>query len=160
MVLVIALKDFLQPCPDHRWRRVHPAAQLLLDGPQLCHHSLVRRFATDGEGLSISDLRAVMREAQKRERLRFSRTSLLPVQHSEPTEFDQPRLLGMYFQSELGQPIPKFIEESLSLRPALETDNEIVGIADDNDIATCHFPAPGFDPQVKDVMEIDIRQQG
>jgi hypothetical protein len=35
----------------------------------------------------------------------------------------------------------------------------IVGVADDNHVALRHFLAPGFDPQIEDVMQIDIRKQ-
>src|SRR5450759_2182058 len=65
----------------------------------------------------------------------------------------------MQFQAELRQPIPKVIQKSLRLRPALEAGDQIVSIPDDNYIALCHFLSPRFDPQVKDIVQIDIRQQ-
>ena len=51
---------------------------------------LLRRFTPDREG-SVLTLSAVMREAQKGERLRFSLAALLPVQGGEPPKLDQPR---------------------------------------------------------------------
>jgi hypothetical protein len=77
----------------------------------------------------------------------------------EPPELDQPRLLRMQFQAELRQALPEFLQKSLRFRSALETHHQIVGIPDDNDIAPGHFLAPGFDPQVEYVMQVDVRKQ-
>ena len=51
------------------------------------------------------------------------------------------------------------LQESLCLCPVFETHHQIVGIPGDNDVAPRHFLAPGFYPQVEDVVQIDIRQQ-
>jgi hypothetical protein len=50
-------------------------------------------------------------------------------------------------------------QETLGVRPVLETHHQIIGITDDNHVALRHFLAPGFDPQIEDVMQIDIRKQ-
>src|SRR5450759_2247112 len=65
----------------------------------------------------------------------------------------------MQFQAELSQPIPKVIQKSLRFRPALKASDQIVSIPDDNYVALGHFLSPRFDPQVKDIVQIDIRQQ-
>jgi hypothetical protein len=65
----------------------------------------------------------------------------------------------MQFQAELRQAFPEFLQESLRFRSALETHHQIIGIPDDNDIATGHFLAPGSDPQVEHVMQVDVRKQ-
>jgi hypothetical protein len=35
-----------------------------------------------------------------------------------------------------------------------------VGVTDDNNVALCHFLAPGFGPQIEDVMQIENGQVG
>jgi hypothetical protein len=40
-----------------------------------------------------------------------------------------------------------------------EAHHQIVGIPDDNDIALSDFLAPGFDPQVEHVVQVDVRKQ-
>jgi hypothetical protein len=77
----------------------------------------------------------------------------------EPPELDQPRLLRVQLQAELRQALLEFSQESLRLRSALETHHQIVGVPDDNTIALRHSLAPGFDPQVEYVMQVDVRQQ-
>src|SRR5205085_9528256 len=49
VVLIEALGNAPQPCPDLVQRLVHPAAQRLLDLLQLCHHPLIRRLTPDHE---------------------------------------------------------------------------------------------------------------
>ena len=47
-----------------------------------------------------------MREPKKRERLRFSLATLLPIHLREPTKLDQSRLLRMEFQRSLVCALP------------------------------------------------------
>jgi hypothetical protein len=42
--------------------------------------------------------------------------------------------------------MPEAVQETLSFRPVLKTHHKIVGIADDNHIALCHFLAPDISP--------------
>jgi len=67
-------------------------------------------------------------------------------------ELYQPCLLGMQFQTELGQPFPKLPEKTFGFCPAFEAHDKIVGVADDNYLAHCHFLAPSFYPQVESVV--------
>src|SRR5215472_16238501 len=74
-------------------------------------------------------------------------------------ELNQPRLLAMQFQAELRQPLSKLPEETFGFCPALEAHHQIVGVADDNYFAHRHFLAPGFYPQVENVMQVDVGEQ-
>jgi len=44
--------------------------------------------------------------------------------------------------------------QSLRLRSVLETHHEIVGVPDNNAVALRHLLAPGFNPQVENVMQV------
>ena len=79
VVLVIAQYDLPQPLSDPRRRLVHPAAENCFKSMQLRHHPLLRRLAPDDECAGFLALPAVMREAQEREGLRLSLSTLLPV---------------------------------------------------------------------------------
>jgi hypothetical protein len=80
-----------------------------------------------------------MREAQKRKRFRLSRAALFPGLDGKPSKLDQPSLLRMKFQAELGQSVPKLVQEPLCFHSALEANNKVIGISDDNDFALCPF---------------------
>ena len=56
-----------------------------------------------------------MREAQEREAPRLSLATLLPVLSGEPPKLDQPRLIRMEFQTELGQTLLKLSPEENTL---------------------------------------------
>ena len=64
----------------------------------------------------------------------------------------------MEFQREARQPFPEFPEEPLRLVTMLETDHQIVNIADNNDVAAGYFLAPHLDPQIEHIMQIHIGQ--
>ena len=61
-------------------------------------------------------------------------------------ELDQPSLFRVEFQAELRQPFLDLPKEPDCLGSMLEAHHKIVGIANDDDIARCHFPAPGIRP--------------
>jgi hypothetical protein len=152
MVLVVTLNDPFQPFTDLRCRLVHPAGQFCFQTAQLRHHPLRRRFAPYDETAVAPPLPTVMREAEERKGLRLSLTALFPNSFGMLPELDQPRLFGMQFQAELRQPFPKLSEKTFGFRPAFEAHHEIVGIADDNHLAHCHFLAPSFYPQIENVV--------
>ena len=94
MVTVIATDHTLQPCAHRIDRLMHPLAQLRLDGVKRRPHPLRYSPAMHNE-MAFGCRRTVVREPKKRERLRFSLATLLPINLSEPTELDQSRLLRM-----------------------------------------------------------------
>ena len=144
MVLVVASDHLPKPCTNLTDTIMLPAEKLNLDGLQLRNHSLFRRNPPDGEGIGLVASPAVVGEAQEREGLRFPFAPLFPFVGCKTPELDQPGLLRVEFQAELRQPFLELFKEPLlgsMLKPI-----KIVGITNDNDIARCHFPAPGIRP--------------
>jgi hypothetical protein len=37
--------------------------------------------------------------------------------------------------------------------------HKIIGIPDDNDVIACHFLAPGFYPEIENVMQVHVSEQ-
>jgi hypothetical protein len=136
-----------------------PVSQLRLDGFELGDHPLFRRFAPHDERSIAPALAAVMREAQERESLRFSLTTLLPVLGGKAPQLDQPRLFRIDFQTELRQALLKCFPEALGIRPVFEADHQIVSITNDNDVAACYLLAPDFYPPIEDIMQVDVGNQ-
>src|ERR1051325_6816101 len=107
MVLVITQHHLPKPCTGFAGRVMLPALKFSLEGFQLRNHPLLGRNPPDGEDSGVSGTPTELGETQKRKGLRFSLATPLSVFGGEPPELDQSCLLGMKFQTELGQPLPK-----------------------------------------------------
>ena len=146
MVLVVASDHLPKPCTDLTDTIMLPAEKLNLDGLQLRYHSLFRRNPPDGEGIGLMASPAVVGEAQEREGLRFPFAPLFPFVGRIAPELDQPGLFRVEFQAELCQPFLELFKEPHCFGSMLEAHHKIVSIANDDDIAGRHFPAPGIRP--------------
>src|SRR5271163_3689846 len=83
--------------------RVHPSFQLVPQYLQLTDHAPALGFAVDHEP-SVQGFPAVMREAQKIERLWSPFAPSPTIRRSKPSEFDQPRFVFVQTKTELGEP--------------------------------------------------------
>src|SRR5271166_3788043 len=152
----------------------HHAAQplsLLWDGPvpalheqgvhlaQLGRHFLRDRLAPQREP-SRSRLPAHVREAEERERLGPAEAPPSAVLGGEPPELDQAGLLGIQLQVEQGKTLHQVRLEPLGVGTILKTDNDVVGETHDDHI-TVSLPVPPVPgPQIKDVVQVDVGEQG
>ena len=100
-----------------------------------------------------------MREPKKRERLRFSLATLLPIHLREPTKLDQSRLLRMEFQRKVRQPFPKLFQEPLGVFALLKADHQIVSVADKHHLSARHLLAPCLNPKIEHIVQIHVRQK-
>src|ERR1039458_8213566 len=135
------------------------ALKLSLDGFKLRNHTLLRSNPPDGEGLGLVALPTVVGEPQEGEGLRFPFSTLLPVTGRIAPELDQPGLIRMYSKANLRQPFLELFEEPQGISPLLKAHHKIVGVANEDNIALCHFPAPDISPQVEGVMQIHVSDQ-
>jgi hypothetical protein len=100
-----------------------------------------------------------VREAQEVERLRFSQATACSSRGGEPPGLDQPRLARVQFQPELREPAAQLVQEPLSVLLILEPDDEVVREPHDNDLAVRVALPPPIGPQVKDVVQVHVREQ-
>jgi hypothetical protein len=126
---------------------------------QLLPHPLPHRPPHDEE-LPCPGLPADMRKAQEIEALRLPLTPLLSVGRGIAPKLEDTGLLGVQLQRELPQSLAELSQEPLGVRAVLESNDEVVGKARDDDAATCVPSPPLLNPQVEDVVEVDVRQQG
>ena len=56
------------------------------------------------------------------------------------------------------KPLPKLNPKSLSLVLMLKADDEVIAVADDDDITARVTTPPLLSPEVKDVVEVDVRE--
>jgi tRNA A37 threonylcarbamoyladenosine synthetase subunit TsaC/SUA5/YrdC len=77
----------------------------------------------------------------------------------EPSESDQARLLGIQLQAELREPVAKICPEPLGVVPMLESHHEVVSETHDDHVAARVPNSPLVGPKVKDVVQVDVREQ-
>src|SRR3984957_1717316 len=106
-----------------------------------------------------SRLPADMREAKEGERFRLPFSALFPVSGRKPAELQKPRLVGMQFKLELPKPLGEFCPESFGIRFNLESNHDVVRVSHGDYIAMCSRTSPRMNPQIENVMEIDISHQ-
>jgi hypothetical protein len=147
------------PCADCRDGVVHAPSEVGFHRVQLRLQARTNRLPPHRE-TSVAPLRpADVREAEEVERLRLPESARPPVLGRIGAKFQQPCFLGMQLQVELPKPLGELCPESFGIRLDLESHHDVIGEAHDDDVAVCALLTPGLDPQVKHVVEIDVRQQ-
>jgi hypothetical protein len=100
-----------------------------------------------------------VREAEEVEGLRFPVATRSSVRVGEATEFDEARLVGMQCQPESREPFAQRPEEALGLLTMLEAHDKVISEPHHDDRAARVPLPPSLDPEVEDIVEIDIGQQ-
>ena len=77
----------------------------------------------------------------------------------EPSELDQPCLVGLQLQAELRESLAKVGEEPLGVTVLLEPHEEVIGVAHDDHVAVRVPTSPLLGPQVEDVVQVDVGEQ-
>src|SRR5919109_4173919 len=90
---------------------------------------------------------------------RKSDVSGFPAPGREPAELDQARLARVQLQGESREPVAEVPQELPGVSQMLEPGDEVVGEAHDDHVAARVPPSPPPGPQVKDIVEVDVRQQ-
>src|SRR5579859_4770634 len=102
---------------------------------------------------------AIVGEPEEREGFRFALSALPSIRRREAPELDQSRLLRMDLQSKLRQPFLELPQEPLCICLVLKAGDEIVGVADDDNVAARDFLPPDLYPQVEDIMQVHVGEQ-
>src|SRR6516225_311445 len=148
-----------QPLANLRDGLVHSPPQLDFDFSQFRLQSLGHGLTQDREVLPVSLLGTDVREAEKVERLRFAQATLPPIEGSPRAELDQPGLVRVQLQPELGEPLTQGGQELLRLGAMLKSNNEVVRVTHDDDIAGRLRLPPLLDPQVEHIVQVDVGHQ-
>lgn len=117
--------------------------KFFLDGFQLGPHPISTRLPPELEGTGPS-ASADMSEAEKVERLRSCCSSRCSVLRRESAELDQSSLLRMQRQCELSQARTHCRQKALRIIFPLKADNNVIGIARENDLPVSVTASPPF----------------
>ena len=101
---------------------------------------------------------ADMREPQEVEGLRLEATGSA-VLAGEAPERNDPGLLGMQLQPEPVQPLRELGQEAPGIPLGLEAHHHVVGVAHHDHLAMCMPLPPLVDPEVVDIVQIDVGQE-
>ncbi len=159
VVVEVALDDRSKPLPRARYRIMPTLPELLLEFLQLLPQTLADRLPLHGK-VSPPALPADVREAQKVERLRLAFSSSFPVEFGVPPELDPARLVRMQFQPKLPQPFPEVLQKAVGFRLRLASEDRVVGLPHHDHVSPRVLLTPRLHPEVKDVRQIDVGQEG
>src|SRR6516165_10133489 len=154
IVCVMPAQHASQPSMLFAQRRVHPPFQLLPQFLQLADQATALGFAVDHEP-PVQGLSAIVREAQKIERLWPPFAPSPTVRCSEPPELDQPRLVFVQAKPELSQPFRQGCRHSVRIHAPLEGQQESssgggshLSALTEPDMKLSPHPAPTLQPPV------------
>ena len=158
VVVGVPTKDAGKPASLLRHGPVATAQQLAPEGVQFHARPLRVGDALEHEA-PVPRSRTNMCEAKEPKRLRLAETTLGPLLSGEPPKPNQPRLLGVELQAELREPVAKVRPEPLGIIAMLEPHHEVVSETRDDNVTARMPSSPLVSPQVKDVMQADVRQE-
>ena len=138
-------------------RRMHATPLFRADGVQFAGQSLVVGPSLHHEA-AVSAARTIVREAEEGKGLGAPVAAGLPSLGRESTEFQESRFIIVQRQAKRDEARPKGDQHLLRVRVVLKAHHKVVGVAHDDD-ATARVPSsPLVDPQVKHVVQEDIRE--
>src|SRR6202165_1231002 len=97
-------------------------------------------------------------ETEKVEGFRTSLSTQSPALGGIAPEFNQARFLRVQFQPEFRHALLQCRQESQGVFAMLKPQHRVVGIPDDNHVASRLRPPPLVHPEVEDVMQVEISQ--
>jgi hypothetical protein len=135
---------------------MHTPPQADLHLLQLGLHALANRLPKHQKP-PLLRLPADVREAEEIEGLRLAQTGALSIRRRVASELEEPRLFRVQLQLELLHSFHQFRPEPFGLVFELESNHDVVGITHHDHIAVRPLLTPCLNPEIEDVMEVDIR---
>ena len=135
------------------------AQQLVSEFLDLLSKPFFRSDSLHDEHSAFSGHSTDVREPEKIEGLWSPLTPATAIFCREATELEQSRFVRMEYQSELLQAGLQFPPEAFRIVTMLETDDKVIRIAHDDDIAARMRIPPPVDPQVQYIVQEHIGEQ-
>ncbi len=152
------------------YNRPKPSSQLgdgLMTSPherllhllQLAAKPLSHGLTLDGEAFPLAGRRTDMSKPKEIKSLGLSLTTLRSVRSSKTPKLDQPSLFGVQTETEFTHALCELPKKPFCLFPVLKPHDEIIGIANDDHVASGMSPAPLLYPKVQYVVQVDVGEQ-
>src|SRR5262249_11359922 len=158
-VVVVTSRRRCQPLALLIDRRVPNAAQFFDDPVEERPLALTPGLATELEALAVPLLLADMDEAKEVERVGLLLVTPLASLGHKAAKLDEARLFLGETERNVGEPLLQVAKEHDRIAAVLEADNRVISIAHDDHVAGSVTPPPHLNPQIVDIMEVDVRKQ-
>jgi len=158
IVGIVTAQNCGKPVPLVSDRYVHPPSHLKAHPFELADHPLSLCLPPDDEA-PIQGFVAVVRKAQKIERLGTTKPAFRPAFGGEPAEHEQTGLVLVQRQPEPGQSLLEGRHHPACVALVLEAHDEGVGVADHDHAATRLPATPSLRPEIENVVQDDVGKQ-
>src|SRR3954466_5098361 len=158
MVSKVAVDHLPQPAPLDGDRLMHAPPQRVLDPPQRRPHAVGATVPLELEGAPAGSP-ADVGEPQEADRLRLAEPALGAPVRREAAKRDQAGLVRMQRQRKLLQARAHRVLEAPGIGLVLETDHDVIRVADDHHVARGLPPSPALGPEVEHVVQVDVGQE-
>ena len=138
---------------------MHMPAQFFLDLPDFGLQALALGLAPELEALPIRFRTTDVGKPKKVECFRLTLPTSGSTLGGKLAELDQAGFLRVQTQRKLIQPFLEIRQEAFAIVPVLKAHHRIIREAHDDQVALGVAATPLVDPQVVDIVEVDIRQQ-
>lgn len=98
-------------------------------------------------------------ETQEGEGLRPAKAAALSSARCVAAKLQQPRLVRMQRKRELFQPRSHRVPEAPRVVFVLEADHDIIRVPQNDHVAFGFPPSPPIGPEIKDVVQVHVREQ-
>src|SRR5512135_2295040 len=149
IVAIMALQDSAEPSPLISERDMHPPPHFETKLFGLADHSFPLCLPSNDKP-SVQGLVAVVREAQEVERFGTPQSPFCSALGSEPAEHQQPGLVLVQRQPELGQSLLEGRHHPARIALVLEAHHKVVGVADHDHASARLLTSPLMTPEIQD----------
>jgi hypothetical protein len=132
--------------------------QLLFQSPQLSLPPLAHRLSQYRE-MPLPSFPATVRKPQKVERRWWAVATIARISFRQAAELDDSRFIGMQCEPELGESLAQFRQKPFCILTMLKSRNKVIRKADEDALPARLLPSPLLDPEVENIVEVDVRQQ-
>ena len=157
VVLVMTAQYLVSPLTDH----FHGVRDATTKRPGYClhlrRHLLTRTFPQHDEP-TVPMMATTVGTAEKRKRLRFPKSPILPMLDGVATELQHARFLAVEFEVTVRQAFLHPRREALGVLSVLKAHDHVIGEAHDGHFPASMLTSPAFRPQIKGIVSVNVRQ--
>ena len=138
--------------------RVHASPQFLLQGPQLGLPPLAHRLSQHRE-VSFPGFSAAVRKPQEVEGFRCAVATVSSIVFRVAAKLNDSRFVGMQLEAKPRESLAQFSPKPLCFVSMLESRDKVIRKTDEDYLPARLLPSPSLNPEVENIMEIDVRQE-
>lgn len=155
IVGVMTTQHCTEPSPLVPYRSVHSSSHLQAQLFELTDHPLALRLSPDYE-TSVPGLIAEVLKTQKVKRLGTAKPTFGSTLDGKPAEHDEPGLVLVQRQPELGHTLLEGRNHIPCIALALKAHDKVISVANHDHASTRYASAPCMRPEIEGVVQEDV----